>query len=272
MIDWKKERVMVKILIDSGGIIYSSTMGNKVLDENNNPIKEDNKFKYTEKTVEEACYHADNMLLQLFTTLQCTHYLGFVDTEFLNSFRRKLNPQYKANRDDRSSPKWLKEVKNHLIQEWGFIPSKGYIEADDMVRIYANHYKDENIIIQSSDKDLLNLPFLTYNGRTGTLQQNTEEHYKNFFWTQMVTGDSADNVKALPRKGEKYAQKLFLENQDKNIEEVIFREYLSIFGENKGIEEFYKTYKSLHIVESLNELPEEHRLEIQEFRQIPGQF
>ena len=86
----------------------------------------------------------------------------------------------------------------------------------------------------------------------------------------MVTGDSADNVKALPRKGEKYAQKLFLENQDKNIEEVIFREYLSIFGENKGIEEFYKTYKSLHIVESLNELPEEHKFEIQEFRQVPG--
>jgi 5'-3' exonuclease len=273
MIDWKKNMAEVKVLIDSGGLIYSSTMGTKVLDEVGNPIREDNKFVYKDKAVEEVCYHADNILLQLFSTLQCTHYLGFVDTEFSNSFRRKINPHYKKNRDDKVPPKFIKELKKHLIQEWGFIPSKG-IEADDLVSIYANHYKEQPIILYSNDKDVLNLPYLTYNGIKCTIQQNTEEHYKEFFWKSMIIGDSADHIRALKGKGEKFADKLFQENNNDLdiIPKVIFNEYLKLYGEFTGIQEFYRTYNCLHMIKDLSELPEDYKVEIQEFIRVPGTF
>lgn len=273
MIDYKKEKSICKVLIDAGGLVYSATLGNKALDENNNPIKVNNKFVYKEKTVEEVCYHADNILLQLFTTLSCTHYIGFVDTEFRNSFRRKINPLYKANRDNKPVPKFTKEAKQHLMQEWGFIPSGGYIEADDLVSIHANHYKDEPIILYSNDKDVYNLPYLTYDGKNCTIYQNNEEHYKNFFWGQMIMGDSADNISGIRGKGKKYVQELFEKNPEASLESLVFNEFIKFYGEFKGVQEFYKTYSSLHTIRNFDELPDsEVTKKIQEWNRVPGTF
>ncbi len=62
--------------------------------------------------------------------------------------------------------------------------------------------------------------------------------------------------KGIPGKGVKHAEKV-LDNEvllanDMNYAEMTFSEYLDLFGEQKGIEEFYKNYKSLKIVDEWN--------------------
>lgn len=78
--------------------------------------------------------------------------------------------------------------------------------------------------------------------------------------------------KGIPGKGIKYAEN-FITNCDKNClhyEVEVFREYLNHFGEQKGIEEFYKNYKSLKILDEWRDLkiPNPHKFsEVDEYKE-----
>lgn len=63
--------------------------------------------------------------------------------------------------------------------------------------------------------------------------------------------DSADNIKCLPGKGPAFAEKLFLNIDDvESYRNLVLQEYINKFGEEVGIEEFYKNYKCLKIKDS----------------------
>jgi hypothetical protein len=66
----------------------------------------------------------------------------------------------------------------------------------------------------------------------------------------MITGDTADNIKGIVGKGISFADKLLLNiNDEANIRNLVFEEYINHYGEYKGIELFYKNYKLLKIIE-----------------------
>jgi 5'-3' exonuclease len=65
-------------------------------------------------------------------------------------------------------------------------------------------------------------------------------------WTQVITGDSIDNIKGIPGKGSAFAAKVF--KQDEPYRNLVLLSYILEFGEYKGIEEFTKNYKLIKLL------------------------
>lgn len=113
------------------------------------------------------------------------------------NFRKGLADFYKANRDPSTKPVLLPHIKeyakvNYEVLEWP------RIEADDILGIQGSH-PDENVVIQSGDKDLNQVPGLYLD--KGKIKRVTPEEGMHQFWTQVLTGDPVDNYKGCPLIG-----------------------------------------------------------------------
>ena len=121
------------------------------------------------------------------------------------------------------------------------------LEADDCCLILENQLKnDYNITIISPDKDIRFTEGNRYNPNKNEFSVCTKDQSDEYFWKSMIIGDSADNIKGVPGKGIKFAEKLF--DIKTRYEATTLMIYVDYFGEYKGIEEFYKNYKSLMIL------------------------
>lgn len=122
-----------------------------------------------------------------------------------NSFRKQINPQYKANRKDQVPPRWLQDTREHLVIGWNASVSDGN-EADDEMAIQQCSSTDDTIIC-SLDKDLLMVPGQHYSwqisGKTPSGNVWTKEAVRRTisphqglqnFYFQMIMGDSSDNI------------------------------------------------------------------------------
>ena len=122
-----------------------------------------------------------------------------------NSFRKQINPQYKANRKDQVPPQWLQDTREHLVMGWNASVSDGN-EADDEMGIQQCSSTDDTIIC-SLDKDLLMVPGQHYSwyisGKTpsGTFWEkpairrtiSPHQGLQNFYF-QLIMGDPSDNI------------------------------------------------------------------------------
>lgn len=114
-----------------------------------------------------------------------------------SNFRYNLYPDYKANRRDIPKPRHLQPIREHLVVEWKATVTDG-IEADDAMGI--DQCANENTMICTVDKDLLMIPGWHYN----FVKQQTRlisplDGLRNFY-TQLIMGDRADNVKGYDGK------------------------------------------------------------------------
>ena len=112
---------------------------------------------------------------------------------------------YKGNRKDVEKPRHLEGIRKHLIKQWSAVVSKGE-EADDLIAIEATKNLDDTVVV-SVDKDMLQIPCTHYNPTRGSFKKVTEFEGLKFFYTQILTGDRADNIVGLygvgPAKGSK---------------------------------------------------------------------
>lgn len=131
------------------------------------------------------------------------------------NFRYDVYPEYKANRIGAYRPKWEKEVKQYLTDQWGANWSDG-CEADDMVGRRLIEVGD-NGILAHIDKDLNQITGWHYNWelrRNGEVIREAKKYFVSpeeadrFFWYQLLVGDSTDNIKGVPGVGPKKAEKL----------------------------------------------------------------
>lgn len=140
-----------------------------------------------------------------------------------SAFRRDLFPGYKANR---KSPKPIgyKHLRSELLTEdTAFMFSK--IEADDLMGIFATMSVDDEVVIASGDKDLMQVSGLHLwldtgkevepeDGlvveRTGNsiIKRNTAEHAERFTYQQILTGDATDGIPGCKGMGPVGAKKL----------------------------------------------------------------
>ena len=173
-----------------------------------------------------------------------------------NSKRKEVSPIYKANRKKRN--KWVGLVRKHLIEMDAFIFNE-FWEADDLVKDRAMELGEGSCIICSIDKDLKQIPGYHFDyyrpilkDENGELQLDengnrkiapcrgldivTDEQAAKFFWTQMLMGDSGDNIKGIPRVGKVKAAKII--EASTNYEETVKLEYIKYFGEIEGNEQF----------------------------------
>jgi len=114
-----------------------------------------------------------------------------------DNFRYKIYSNYKANRIGVEKPEYLQACREHLISAWGAKVSEG-IEADDDVGI-AHYALDCTSTVVSLDKDLLQFSGINYNPRSKVRTLISPFDGLKFLYTQMLQGDTADNVPG--RKG-----------------------------------------------------------------------
>lgn len=139
-----------------------------------------------------------------------------------NRYNLALLKEYQADRKGRIRPKLLKQVKQYMQEYHGAVSCLD-MEADDSMSIaqyeaIANG-TPELSVIASADKDLCMVPGVHLNTGTHMLstlhdpygfielvqKENAAGTKKivgrgwKFFWSQMLTGDTADNISGLPK-------------------------------------------------------------------------
>lgn len=113
------------------------------------------------------------------------------------NFRYQVDPTYKQNRKATRKPLALKAMRAKVMKEYPSYCFEG-LEADDVLGIFATRLKSKCIVV-SEDKDLKTIPCTLY--RAGKLETISEAEADYFFFTQVLTGDTADGYPGLPGVG-----------------------------------------------------------------------
>lgn len=165
--------------------------------------------------LEQAKIEYDNSFDNILTTLYGNYDIDTVIT-FNNSagnFRKLLDDNYKANRKGSELPNILKQLHNYVTDKYDGVKTCG-VETDDLVARYWKHLTQEkgrdHVIILALDKDYMQLPALIYNYHYNhqCMYDVTEVEALQNFYTQMIVGDTIDNVNYCKGYGKKYANKL----------------------------------------------------------------
>jgi len=126
------------------------------------------------------------------------HEIYITDDVKEHNFRHQLFSDYKANRDKASRPLWYKEIRKYMIDVWGAQIITGS-EADDalgcMQSAHSNVYPlNAETCICTIDKDLTMIKGWHYNWNKDNMYWVEQEEADKFFWKQMLTGDTSDNI------------------------------------------------------------------------------
>lgn len=213
-----------------------------------------NKKDSIPKTLEECYQQMDDLLNNIFVATDCSHYLLYLTIG--KNFRYSIDENYKSNRKKQEKPPFFYEVREYLINKWNAYFDEGF-ESDDLCVSARKILMDNKIdcIIASPDKDIKMLEGVYYDYKKLEFFETNYKDSVNYFWKSMITGDSSDGIKGIPGKGEVYATKI-LKDVTYTCSDKVFSSYIDNFGEELGIEEFYKTYKLLKIKDNLyNEVP-----------------
>ena len=155
----------------------------------------------------EAKQLTDNWLANLKEDLNASKVrVAFSDSK---NFRKQVLPTYKYHRKAHRKPLAFHSVRDYVTETYGstVLP---WVEADDVLGIWATTpTKDENIVV-TIDKDLLTVPGLHYNPNKpdeGVIEINEETAKFNHFY-QTLTGDSVDGYKGCPGIGPVSAKRI----------------------------------------------------------------
>jgi len=163
--------------------------------------------------------------------LDCDHGDFFYDEWKLfltgsNNFRKEVatTAVYKGNRTA-PKPKHLPALRKHMIEEWAAVVAEGQ-EADDAIAIEGTKYGDSCIMV-SLDKDFNQIPGWHYNFVKKKHYYVDKAEGDRFFYTQILTGDSADNIIGLHMVGPVKAAKIL---KDKTTEREMYDACVEAYG------------------------------------------
>ena len=139
-----------------------------------------------------AILRTDKLMRDLLYNTESTSYNCYLSGR--NNFRKKVNPEYKANRKDKEPPRWLQSCREYLIKEWNAVVSEG-CEADDLLGI--NQHNTDSVCI-SLDKDLLMITGWHFRWLDNEKIFVTPDQGLKTFYKQMMIGDKSDNIFVLP--------------------------------------------------------------------------
>lgn len=234
------ERIAV---LDIDSIAYAIASPNKIPKGDDFERDEKGRFLYIDKTEDEIEQNAFDVLKNIFKSCQAENYVGFIKGKNTGKHRYAIKSDYKHNRSG-EQPSWW-EFTSKLLKEKYNVYNVDNYEVDDIVNIYR--LQTPHSFIVACDKDLLNLPGIHFNWRTSTWQANTLEEAKYYFWRDMITGQTGDGIKGLPRKGTVFAEKFLSELTHDVYSDEIFKLYKNTLP--NGISEFCKNYECLKILD-----------------------
>lgn len=151
---------------------------------------------------------------------------------------------YKGNRDNVQKPKHYRDCGEFLLSR-GAIVLDG-LEADDALGIYASRDRDGTIII-SIDKDLDQIAGHHYNWVNREYYKVGQRAADIFLHTQILTGDSTDNIPGLPGCGKISAASLLKgAKSTKDLHDIVKGAYLKHFeGDEVKASEYFKEQSEL---------------------------
>jgi DNA polymerase-1 len=184
-------------------------------------------FKDSEDTeaVRLDCY---SLFMDILDQTKATHYIGVFSDNDTFRHREYTQATYKGNR--KGTPNWVIRWKgviiDYLCEEFHFVKAIG-LEADDIV---AALHTDETVIC-SPDKDTKQRPGLHYDTKKKILQEIDEFQAWYNLYTQMLIGDTTDNIVGVPKVGPVTATKLLKSCTTKEeLEAVVLNEYMRYFN------------------------------------------
>lgn len=198
-----------------------------------------------------AIYRVNELLDTLLERTNATSYRAFISSG--DNFRKKIYPEYKANRTA-ARPIHLEALQQYSLKELSAELSPPTLEADDAMGIFQDKV-DNQTVICSLDKDMLQVPGLHYQWAFGTSKWQKDEKFitqtelegLRLFYEQCLKGDKADNVKGIAGLGEVKARKLL---QGVSAEEDMFD---IVRGQYSNDEEFKMNAQCLWILRSLDD-------------------
>ena len=185
--------------------------------------------------------HESSVLESMATVVEDLMLFDLVNSEsfefFLtgkNNFRYDIakTAPYKGNRKDVKKPRHLPLMREYMINAYGASVSEGQ-EADDDIAIRATELGTDCVIV-SIDKDFLQVPGWHYNFVKRTTVAVSEEEALRNFYTQVLVGDSADNIKGAPGIGKAKAAKLLA---DLKTEQELYQCCVEAMGADRVLED-----------------------------------
>lgn len=181
-----------------------------------------------------------HILFQIASTVENTYakeYLIAVGAGDGSNFREKLYPLYKQSISRINSrlkrPAWFKDLKEYLLDQAEVVPAIG-CEADDLVRMWSVEARNagDPFVVSSIDKDLDCISGHHYNPRNQELYVVTEDSANEFYWRQILMGDSVDNIPGLPGIGPVKAKSMLAGlKTDEARRDRVMSAYMDVYGE-----------------------------------------
>ena len=124
------------------------------------------------------------------------------------NFRHQVakSHEYKGNRKSAEKPIHLYHIRQYMVDKFDAKVSEGE-EADDLIAIEATRLGPDTVVA-SIDKDMLQIPCHHFNFGKNEWKTVDEWSGLQFFYSQILTGDRADNIVGLYRVGPVKATKM----------------------------------------------------------------
>lgn len=177
------------------------------------PKESDNDPEFVTQELEEAKVSCDEFVDGLrFKTGADTVLLCFTGKE---NWRKQLFPTYKHNRKGKWVPALRGILEDYMMSRWPHM-RVAQLEADDLLGILQtekNNAKEEDTVIASIDKDMLQIPGWHYNWNDSNglvFVSVAEGEYLHMY--QTLIGDATDGYAGCPKIGPKKALDILPEN------------------------------------------------------------
>lgn len=157
------------------------------------------------------CLHSVKMMIgDIVKNAGCDEYVCFLTGQ--GNFRDDIATirPYKGNRTQ-PKPDHYDAITNYIMEHQNGEMVCG-MEADDAMGItqFADYHigSEGSTVIATIDKDLDQIPGWHYNWKRNSLYSVTMDEADKFFYTQLLTGDTVDNIQGVPGLGKVGAAKI----------------------------------------------------------------
>ena len=186
-------------------------------------------------------FHFVNTIKRFYQDFGVTKVVVFWEGENSKQYRQSYYPYYKQNRNDKVTiderhdlDRQRVRVKQYLEEIYIRQVEIDGCEADDGIAYYVKNSPNENKLIYTNDRDLLQLisddTKVYLYGKKATINSLNFKnyfsyHYQNVGLIKMIAGDISDNISGLEGIGEETVLKMFpeLKNEKKTKEWIISR-------------------------------------------------
>ena len=186
-------------------------------------------FSATNKPVTKAYDKVDELMsFILESTVMFSNgndYVNYLTGEGNFRYDVGVTHPYKGNRGG-TKPEHLEASREYICDNWNGVVINGQ-EADDQMAIEATKGPLGEVAIASIDKDMLQVPGWHFGFGKNEWHYSTKEFGLKFFYKQLLTGDTVDNIIGVWRVGPVKAEKILGDSKD---ELELYQRVLDAYG------------------------------------------